>query len=1408
MRRTIDCVAADLQAGALPNESSANIALTQDRYASSLIATVMKHMPQLVMLAALEEVTAQYLRSRSEQTVVGASAVSAPSAHPPLYYSKPPNTYLVPPQGTGSSKRTPPKVQFTPSMIVSRIKQGCLLVHGAVAVQPQVRRSSSRLGATSTEEVTDRETLWKIVPGGKVAQYLYQHLVLRQPEEPVPSNETITSADTSLENDVGGKSDVIEPMLSENNNGSSTHDTPRESNGSEQQLKDADGDAQMSGTQSKTGDSSYPNYKESDDEAEDEQAETAEEDSYMPDAEEETNADDDDDDDVEGYVKEKLSVLKTELVEEENPAPELEDDEDDEDFDALTGNPYLKPTMDDLIDWIGRKTSRYLTNADLQPAFTDLVWFQPKKKRRKQGPNIGISASILVSPLDRLVWQNTMPSILGSRSRLVLQSVIDEEPPQVMKWETQYFARSNFTIMIRNDALVEDSDNDEATAAVTAYRERRTWDTQRYTGIHNGYTIWPSWMNAAREWHAKTFASTDETMNAVMPEPNNDVGADDDLAVAQALAEQDGRGSRRTTRRGGEKSGVFYGNQSNMSQKQLLDAILRFTSQNVVQTASSLLASIPEESTDPLRRLRTALGRVLWKRNQIAKLGVSTEWTDGPLFDRTLSGPLIFFPPAEGPERRSDDSITAAQDAELIEYIRFLHQVELGLRSLVMGHLTELPTAIVAAAADERHGSMEALDSSEFENLASLEWQTEGHEFISKRIFRPTVLSETNGLPQCYWYTIRGFIPSIATDAEDAVVTEKSSIGRAKECVSVERRMRFKAVIDEESKEDVETGHSLALTESQVLAGLKAAKIEQKNSGPSPSQNSFAREVGSKITLLSSGTLTCPSFAAIIAGHNSARTQNGVVNSLLLLPESDAPVKDAFWTSLNESDETSALTCAVPDMGVTYTVQQSDYEEDSAAFQECRAILTYLRRHPKAGAFLEPVDPVALNVPNYFDVVKNPMDVSTVAKKLENGKYSNFPASQTSGRTPEARMLNGPFRRDIELIFDNAMLFNPPDDWIHQAAITTKRAVLKKIEQASQRASGSSDVYTRKRSLYVDYDSDVDNYVYESDHDDEYTAERRGRKRKTGSRSTNKDELSFRAIEGVVRMQKSISESLGLRGPFADFPINTNAQTYSLPKQWSCRRGVGQDDPQEPDLSSAEVDEELDHLVALHKQSEVTEAANVRRSTRATTHDTGPSSTLMAIDPTEVEYTCKLVDESTSGAIRSRVDVELFLEKRHEEVYARQYYNRRSELASASDQESTTGVFSKEAFPPYLGRLLPTGARSGDANLTWEIREPFIVPALRWVIRGLIHSEHLTEVEPLVAETMYSGAVIANNVYYLDPSLQPCEVLNLKEIQRRKRADQDAQEESEDEVELSEYEKLRAERVARNADRLKALGLA
>ena len=63
--------------------------------------------------------------------------------------------------------------------------------------------------------------------------------------------------------------------------------------------------------------------------------------------------------------------------------------------------------------------------------------------------------------------------------------------------------------------------------------------------------------------------------------------------------------------------------------------------------------------------------------------------------------------------------------------------------------------------------------------------------------------------------------------------------------------------------------------------------------------------------------------------------------------------------------------------------------------------------------FREPVDPVLLQIPTYFDVIprKNARDLRTIRSKLDTDKYDSFEA----------------WEADMELMIDNALLFNGED---------------------------------------------------------------------------------------------------------------------------------------------------------------------------------------------------------------------------------------------------------------------------------------------------------------------------------------------------------------------------------------------
>eukprot|EP00842_Homolaphlyctis_polyrhiza_P005041 jgi/Hompol1/5538/HPOL_004518-RA len=109
----------------------------------------------------------------------------------------------------------------------------------------------------------------------------------------------------------------------------------------------------------------------------------------------------------------------------------------------------------------------------------------------------------------------------------------------------------------------------------------------------------------------------------------------------------------------------------------------------------------------------------------------------------------------------------------------------------------------------------------------------------------------------------------------------------------------------------------------------------------------------------------------------------------------------------------------------------------------CKRVLRNLSLHKSSIWFLNPVDPIAQNIPNYFDIIKHPMDFSTIKNKLDRGLFANVHE----------------FIADISLVFSNACSFNPPDTQVHMDALV----LAKKFEEDwapalhSSIASGGGD---------------------------------------------------------------------------------------------------------------------------------------------------------------------------------------------------------------------------------------------------------------------------------------------------------------------------------------------------------------
>lgn len=96
----------------------------------------------------------------------------------------------------------------------------------------------------------------------------------------------------------------------------------------------------------------------------------------------------------------------------------------------------------------------------------------------------------------------------------------------------------------------------------------------------------------------------------------------------------------------------------------------------------------------------------------------------------------------------------------------------------------------------------------------------------------------------------------------------------------------------------------------------------------------------------------------------------------------------------------------------TSTPQQTAKRNTNQLIWVQQKLMKKLTDHPQSWPFLRPVDPVLLGLKNYFDIIKHPMDLSTVKKNLKARNY--WTVSEAIA--------------DLKQIFTNCRTYNPPTD--------------------------------------------------------------------------------------------------------------------------------------------------------------------------------------------------------------------------------------------------------------------------------------------------------------------------------------------------------------------------------------------
>uniref|UniRef100_A0A2P2LLP6 Uncharacterized protein MANES_10G094400 n=1 Tax=Rhizophora mucronata TaxID=61149 RepID=A0A2P2LLP6_RHIMU len=95
-----------------------------------------------------------------------------------------------------------------------------------------------------------------------------------------------------------------------------------------------------------------------------------------------------------------------------------------------------------------------------------------------------------------------------------------------------------------------------------------------------------------------------------------------------------------------------------------------------------------------------------------------------------------------------------------------------------------------------------------------------------------------------------------------------------------------------------------------------------------------------------------------------------------------------------------------------------DNTENTQLLKKCGQILAKLMKHKHGYIFNTPVDVVGLQLHDYYDIIKNPMDLGSVKLKLGKNLYDS----------------PGVFASDVRLTFNNAMKYNPKGHEVYALA--------------------------------------------------------------------------------------------------------------------------------------------------------------------------------------------------------------------------------------------------------------------------------------------------------------------------------------------------------------------------------------
>uniref|UniRef100_A0A667WM63 Bromodomain, testis-specific n=1 Tax=Myripristis murdjan TaxID=586833 RepID=A0A667WM63_9TELE len=216
----------------------------------------------------------------------------------------------------------------------------------------------------------------------------------------------------------------------------------------------------------------------------------------------------------------------------------------------------------------------------------------------------------------------------------------------------------------------------------------------------------------------------------------------------------------------------------------------------------------------------------------------------------------------------------------------------------------------------------------------------------------------------------------------------------------------------------------------------------------------------------------------------------------------------------------------------------------SAQLKYCELILKemFSNRHSAyAWPFYTPVDADALGLHDYHDIIKQPMDLGTIRKKMDQRKYTNAQE----------------FSADVRLMFSNCYKYNPPS---HEIVFMARKlqdvfeARYSKIPEEPQRRFSTGERVEKGKGDRPESSSTTSSSESDSSSDSESSAEERALKL-----ASLEEQVSIHMSVKVKCHLESLITSVCLKHSIQGAPFKSEVEPPAIPMTYSEKKQLSLD---------------------------------------------------------------------------------------------------------------------------------------------------------------------------------------------------------------------------------------------------------